>query len=173
MSAQQSQQKSLGHVLVTGGCGFLGSHIVGLLLERSITSKLSVLDLHTSRNRQEKADYYDGDITDSDGVKTLFEKLKPDVVIHTASPIFNANNPDLMYKVNVDGTKALVKAAQDSGVKAFVYTSSASIISDQKNNIIYADERWSILPQNAQPEYYSFTKVPTSPNFDSLPHHPH
>ena len=159
MSGQQSQQKSLGHVLVTGGCGFLGSHIVELLLERAIASQISVLDLHTSRNRRDKADYYDGDVTDSDSVTSLFGKLKPDVIIHTASPLFNTNKPDLMYKVNVDGTKALVKAAQENGVKAFVYTSSASVISDQKNDLIYADEQYSIVPQHIQLEYYTTTKV--------------
>ncbi|KAI9663653.1 MAG: erg26, C-3 sterol dehydrogenase [Bathelium mastoideum] len=159
MSTQQPQSKSLGHVVVTGGCGFLGSHIVELLLERSITSKVSVVDLRTTQNRQDKADYYDGDITDSDGITSLFEKLKPDVVIHTASPVFNANRPDLMYKVNVDGTKVLIKAAQESGVKAFVYTSSASVISDQKSDLVYADERWAVLPESSQPEYYSTTKA--------------
>ena len=165
------QQRQLGHVLVTGGCGFLGSHIVELLLERSITSKVSVIDLRTTQNRQDKANYYDVDITDSDRVKSLFETLKPDVVIHTASPVFNANKPDLMYKVNVEGTKTLVKVSQESNVKAFVYTSSASIIGDQKNDLVYADERWTVLPKHMQPEYYSATKV-RSPNTHFLSNHP-
>ncbi|KAL9072665.1 MAG: hypothetical protein Q9157_005018 [Trypethelium eluteriae] len=158
MATQQLTSRSLGHVVVTGGCGFLGSHIVELLLERKTALKISVLDLYTSRNRKDKVDYYDSDITDSDGVKHLFESLKPDVVIHTASPVFNANKPDLMYKVNVDGTKVLIKASQETGVKAFVYTSSGSLISDQQNDLIYADERYSIVPEHLQPEYYTTTK---------------
>ncbi|KAI9698345.1 MAG: erg26, C-3 sterol dehydrogenase [Bogoriella megaspora] len=154
-----SQPQLVGHVLVTGGCGFLGSHIVELLSSQPNVSKISVLDLSTTKNRIDKVEYHDGDITNADSVKSLFEKTKPDVIIHTASPIFNANKPELMYKVNVDGTKALIKASQETGVKAFVYTSSASVISDTKADVIYADERYSICSGPSQPEYYTTTKA--------------
>ncbi|KAF2836246.1 hypothetical protein M501DRAFT_1019048 [Patellaria atrata CBS 101060] len=153
----------LGHVLVTGGCGFLGHHIVNLLLERDPEVRISVLDLRTTHNRNlnSQVSYYDGDITDYSKTKSLFETLRPDVVIHTASPHFNLS-PDILLKVNLDGTKVLLQGAQETGVKAFVYTSSASIIHDGKN-LINADERWplayaesAVLAANRSDAYPNF-----------------
>ena len=161
-STTRQSKKSLGNVLVIGGCGFLGHHIVDLLLE-SYTSTISVIDLRTTRNRRPDSDgvaYYDADITSLAAIVPIFEKVKPDVVIHTASPVaaHNTNNA-LYYKVNVEGTKAVIEACQKTNVKALVYTSSASVISDNTSDLINADERWPIVPPKFQTEYYSTTKV--------------
>ncbi|KAK4990797.1 erg26, C-3 sterol dehydrogenase [Elasticomyces elasticus] len=155
----RTTSKSLGHVLITGGCGFLGSTIVSLLLSRSAASKVSVLDIKPSQNPYDGVEYHFGDITKYDSIYELFAKIKPDVVIHTASPLFNANMPELMYSVNVDGTRTLVKAAQETGVKAFVYTSSASVISDTQSDLINADETYPLIMGDRQPEYYTTTKA--------------
>ena len=156
-------KKSLGNVVVIGGCGFLGHHIVNLLHD-TYASKISVLDLHTSRNRHSSSavSYYDGDITSVTSLISIFEKIKPDVVIHTASPNLMGANNHLYYKVNVEGTKCVIEACQKTGVKALVYTSSASVISDTINDLVNADERWPVIPAKAQTEYYSTTKVHSS-----------
>ncbi|KAK5256056.1 erg26, C-3 sterol dehydrogenase [Cryomyces antarcticus] len=151
--------KTLGHVLVTGGCGFLGHHIVSLLLSRGAATQISVLDLSVTRNRFPGVSYHAGDITSYESTKSLFATLKPDVVIHTASPLFNANAPALMYKVNAEGTRTIVKAAQETGVKALVYTSSASVVSDTKSDLICADEDAPRVVGDQQPEYYTTTKA--------------
>ena len=151
--------KSLGHVVVTGGCGFLGSTIVSLLLQRAACTKLTALDLRPSAEPQAGVDYHFGDITDEAGMQELFQRIRPNVVIHTASPIFNANQPELMRKVNVDGTKNLVRVAQETGVRAFVYTSSASVLSDNESDLINADEDYPLIIGAAQKEYYTTTKV--------------
>lgn len=160
-------KKPLGSVLVIGGCGFLGSSIVSLILS-SYTSKLSVLDLRTTRRHPDadKVSYYDGNITDLSSILPIFQKVKPDVVIHTASPTaIGDNGNDALYKkVNVDGTRCVIEACQKTGVKALVYTSSASIISDNAGDLINADERWPIIPPKAQTEYYSTTKVLPTPH---------
>ena len=72
----------------------------------------------------------------------------------------NASN-ELYRKVNVEGTKCVIEACQKTGVKALVYTSSASVISDNSASydLINADERWPIVPYKLQTEYYSWTKV--------------
>ncbi|OCK75936.1 hypothetical protein K432DRAFT_361234 [Lepidopterella palustris CBS 459.81] len=160
MASSNNPVKSLGHVLITGGCGFLGHHIVNLLLERHPATRVSVLDLRTTHNRSSSANasYYDTDITDTETVKSLFAKLKPDVVIHTASPIMIAKN-EFHYKVNVHGTKCVLEAAQENGVKAFVYTSSASVIFDPKSELVNADETYPLITGAAQPEYYTTTKA--------------
>lgn len=154
-------KKPLGSVLVIGGCGFLGSNIVSLILS-SYTSQLSVLDLRTTRNRRPDSDnvsYYDGDITDLSSILPIFQKVKPEVVIHTASPTLVGGNKAMFQKVNVEGTRCVIEASQKTGVKALVYTSSASIISDNASDLINADERYPIIPPKRQTEYYSQTKV--------------
>jgi sterol-4alpha-carboxylate 3-dehydrogenase (decarboxylating) len=154
--------QSLGKIVVVGGCGFLGSHIVNLLVERHPQTSVEVLDLRTNSNRNlsPTVSYHDGDITDVEGMKTLFQKLKPDGVIHTASPHFHLP-PAVHDKVNVEGTKNLVKAAQEAAVKAFVYTSSASVVLGPTTELINADETWPMIMGDKQPEYYTTTKVRT------------
>lgn len=160
MSASNAPVKSLGHVLITGGCGFLGHHIVNLLLERHPSTRVSVLDLRTTHNRKSSPNvsYYDSDVTDSEATKTLFAKLKPDVVIHTAGSPLIAKN-EVHHKVNVEGTKNILSTAQENGVKAFVYTSSASVIYDPKSELINANETYPLITGDAQPEYYTTTKA--------------
>jgi sterol-4alpha-carboxylate 3-dehydrogenase (decarboxylating) len=158
--SQQKSNPSLGKVLVVGGCGFLGSHIVNYIVKRYPQSQIAVLDLRTTNNRNASTNvsYHDGDITDASAMNSIFSQVRPDVVIHTASPHFDLK-PEIHEKVNVGGTKVLLKAAQDAGVKAFVYTSSASVILDPTRELINADERWPLVTGDAQPEYYTTTKV--------------
>jgi|TARA_R110002003_G_scaffold114_12_gene9905 sterol-4alpha-carboxylate 3-dehydrogenase (decarboxylating) len=158
--SQAQGQASLGKVVVVGGCGFLGSHIVNYIVERHPQTQVAVLDLRTSANRNasNNVSYHDADITDLAAITNIFSQIRPDAVIHTASPHFNLK-PEIHDKVNVGGTKNLIKAAQDTGVKAFVYTSSASVILDATEPLVNADERWPIVAGAAQPEYYTTTKV--------------
>ncbi|KAH8676326.1 3-beta hydroxysteroid dehydrogenase/isomerase [Xylariales sp. PMI_506] len=164
MAGEKIIKPTLGHVLVIGGCGFLGHHVVNLLL-RSWTCTVSVVDLRCQRNRRPETDgvtYVEADITDADNLTKIFGRLKPDVVIHTASPPAQATNAvsnDLFYKVNVEGTRAVVVACQQSAVKALVYTSSASIMSDNKSDLINASEEWPVIRGKNQSEYYSETKA--------------
>lgn len=149
-------------VLVIGGCGFLGHHIVSQLLAPS-TSSVSVLDLHTTHNRLDGATYHSADITSRTAVREVLQKAKPQIIIHTASPVANAGHnaaqKALYYKVNVEGTRNLLEQAGEvGGVKAFVYTSSASVISDNQSDLVNADERWPVLRAPLQKEYYSETK---------------
>jgi sterol-4alpha-carboxylate 3-dehydrogenase (decarboxylating) len=153
-------QQSLGKVLVVGGCGFLGGHIVSLIVKRHPQTQVVVLDLRTNSNRHTSStvSYHDGDITDLAAMRALFAQVKPDAVIHTASPHFNLK-PAVHDAVNVQGTKNLLKAAQDAKVKAFVYTSSASVILDATTELVNANEEWPLVTGEAQPEYYTTTKV--------------
>lgn len=160
-----SQTKpDLGRVLVIGGCGFLGHHVVNQLVEK-YTASVSVIDLRCIRNRRTESDgvkYFDADITDSAKLQSVFEEIKPDVVIHTASPPAQASvsvTHELFKKVNVDGTQAVVDACRSTGVKALVFTSSASVMSDNVSDLINADERWPVIRGEKQTEYYSETKV--------------
>lgn len=162
MSAPQAASiyQTLGTVVVVGGCGFLGSHIVSYIVRRHPQTQIAVLDLRTNSNRHTSStvSYHDGDITDAAAMQRFFAQIKPDAVIHTASPHFNLP-PAIHDKVNVEGTKILLKAAQDAGVKAFVYTSSASVIFGGAAELVNANEEWPLVTGEAQPEYYTTTKV--------------
>lgn len=160
---------SLGQVMVIGGCGFLGHHVVNLLVRDYLPEKaatgVSVVDLRCTRNRQPDGagvKYYEADITNEERMTAIFKEAKPDVVIHTASPAAQSNsraNNDLFYKVNVEGTRTIIEACKAAGVRCLVYTSSASIISDNKSDLINADERWPVIRGKDQTEYYSETKA--------------
>ncbi|GES64986.1 NAD(P)-binding protein [Aspergillus terreus] len=184
----------LGNVLVVGGCGFLGWHIVDQLLNFPSESdpsvalpkpqgdsrfeypklsgrfprcvaKVSVVDLRTSNNRLPGAEYYDGDITSAEDMLSVFRKARPDVVIHTATPNVLEGNKELLRKVNVDGTKTLLEVAGgargDWGgkCKAFVYTSSSSVVHDTQSDLINVNEEWPYIRGRQQLEYYSETKA--------------
>jgi sterol-4alpha-carboxylate 3-dehydrogenase (decarboxylating) len=154
---------SLGHVVVTGGCGFLGTNIVKLILEQSPESTVSALDVRTTnRVDSEQVSYHACDITDGPAIHELFQKLRPDVVIHTAAIVLDKATEAMVSKVNVDGTRNLIEAARDVKVKAFVYTSSSSVIIGDVNQVINADESWPLLVGKDQPEFYSRTKVCTA-----------
>ncbi|KAL9128132.1 MAG: hypothetical protein Q9217_003133 [Psora testacea] len=168
MASEKAPKTTFGNVLVIGGCGFLGHHIVRELSE-IYSCNLSVLDLRTTKNRFPNVTYYDADITSPGTVRSVFEEVKPQIIIHTASPVTvtdgasntekRAANP-MYYKVNVDGTKNLLERAAEIGtVKGFIYTSSASVIHDTQTDLINADERWPVLHAPQQKEYYSETKA--------------
>jgi sterol-4alpha-carboxylate 3-dehydrogenase (decarboxylating) len=152
---------NLGRVVVIGGNGFLGHHIVNIALEQWTTTAVASIDLRCQRNRNPAASYHECDITDSDKLTSVLEEIKPDVVIHTASPVADGGQTAhaLFKKVNIDGTASVVDACQKSAVKALVYTSSASIISDNSNDLWHADERWPVIRGDQQTEYYSETKA--------------
>ncbi|KAF6796324.1 3-beta hydroxysteroid dehydrogenase/isomerase [Colletotrichum sojae] len=154
----------LGKVLVVGGNGFLGHHVVNQLLagDRWSVTSVSVIDLRCANNRNPGASYHEADITDTDKIKSILEDIKPDVVIHTASPAPQADGAvakDLFRRVNIDGTASIIAACQAASVKTLVYTSSASIISDNSSDLINADERWPVIRGEQQSEYYSETKA--------------
>ena len=162
------EKKDLGSILVVGGCGFVGHHIVKQLIF-NYTCKISVLDLSTTKNRQPNVKYHDGDITSHDTVLSILQEVKPQIVFHTASPPAALDNNSgkalraanrLFYKVNVEGTKTLLDCTVEVGtVKAFVFTSSASVIHDNVSDLINADERFPVLHPPLQKNYYSETKA--------------
>ncbi|QPH00211.1 hypothetical protein C2857_003559 [Epichloe festucae Fl1] len=154
---------TLGRVLVIGGNGFLGHHIVNQAVADWTTTAVSSIDLRCDKNRNPHASYHECDITDTSKLQSLLEQIKPDAVIHTASPAASSEAKvarDLFRLVNVDGTASVIRACRAaSSVKALVYTSSASVISDNEHDLRNADERWPVIRGAQQREYYSETKA--------------
>ena len=80
-------------VLIVGGCGFLGHHIVSQLLE--CHAQVSVLDFKLDRNRIQSVQYYQADISVKTDVETVLASVRPQVIIHTASPTALTTEPAL------------------------------------------------------------------------------
>jgi UDP-glucose 4-epimerase len=124
-------------ILVTGGAGFIGSHIVDRLMEESFA--VTVIDnLDTGRieniaHHQNKTRFHfvRGDIRDFNLVKETMKDI--DAVFHEAalaSVALSVKNPILSNDINVGGTVNLLKASSDLGVKRFIFASSAAIYGD-------------------------------------------
>ena len=118
--------------LVTGGAGFIGSHIVRRLVHNG--AHVRVLDLLTSGRRENLADVIDridlivGDICDPDTVRGAVKGV--DHVLHLAalaSVSQSIDDPDLNFRVNLGGTHTLLMAARDARVRRFVFSSSAAV----------------------------------------------
>lgn len=155
--ASPEEHCSLSTVLVTGGSGGLASQILQLFSQRGC-GQLHSIDLREPSHHLEGITYHIADLTSADMMRQVFDEVRPDIVIHTASPKFDSPN-QIMYKVNVEGTKNLVQIAKESGTRSFVYTSSASVISDAKTDLRGADETYPVLLGDEQPEFYVYTKV--------------
>ncbi|KAF8073842.1 C-3 sterol dehydrogenase [Lyophyllum atratum] len=121
--------------LVIGGSGFLGRHIVQQLRDRGDT--VAALDLV---QRYHDVPFYSADITDQAQVADALRKSGTTCIIHTASPPATLNNPTLYFRVNVDGTKAIIAAAVETGVRKLVYTSSAGVVFNG-GDLVNIDER--------------------------------
>ncbi|KAG5988740.1 hypothetical protein E4U43_004640 [Claviceps pusilla] len=161
--ASTTSRGTLGRVLVIGGNGFLGHHIVNQALGDWSAVAVSSIDLRCDKNRNPGASYHECDITDGPKLASLMGELAPDVVIHTASPAASSDtsvSKSLFQRVNVEGTRAVIQACRSTpSVKALVYTSSASVISDNETDLRNADERWPVVRGAQQKEYYSETKA--------------
>lgn len=117
-------------VLVTGGAGFIGSHVVDLLIENGYEVVI-VDNLSTGKEEfiNKKAIFYKKDLTDDD-LYEIFEKEKPDYVIHQAAQIDvqrSVDDPVFDAKVNILGTVNLLESCRKSGIKKVIYASSAAV----------------------------------------------
>ena len=161
LSTLKAKPMAKGGVLVVGGCGFVGFHVVKALLEEEgAWPSVHVMSRDPTRNRLAGASYHVGDMASAEQVRRLLEEIRPTTIIHTASPVAmgNTENWQYFYKINFGGTKTLLEcAAASTCVKAFVYTSSVSII--EKSSFNYADETMPIATSTSKLHYYPKSKA--------------
>ncbi len=112
--------------LVTGGCGFLGRAVVDALADRG--DVVTVLDHRVDPWRSD-VQFVRGDICDPQVVDDAI--AGQDVVFHSASLVHTKHNRlETVRAVNIDGTRNVLRACQQSAVPRLVYVSSASVVYD-------------------------------------------
>lgn len=122
---------SLGCVLVTGGGGFLGHNFVQTLLDNG--NNVKSFDIVPCKIEHKNLESIQGNICDYDAVLAACQGV--DTVFHTAAIIdlkggkaVTKEYRDRSYAINVEGTKNVLRAAQEVGAKRFIYTSSNSVV---------------------------------------------
>ncbi|KAF8003059.1 hypothetical protein HF325_002304 [Metschnikowia pulcherrima] len=124
----------LDSVLLVGGAGFLGLHLVQQFYTHCPETAIHVFDIRPIPETiskyftfdRTKITFHQGDLTLEQDVLAAIAALKCDVIVHLALPIHGMPQ-EIYHKVNVVGTNTLLKAARASRAKALVYTSSAAV----------------------------------------------
>ena len=118
-------------VLVTGGAGFVGSHLVDALIARG--DEVVVIDHHKKDKRRfpnERAKVYKISLSDPE-VENILQKEQPDVICHLAAQIsvpFSVDHPIVDAQENILDPLRMTVAAQNAGVKKFIFASSGGAI---------------------------------------------
>lgn len=119
--------------LVTGGAGFIGSHICEALLARG--DKVRILDNFSTGKREnvpKGVEIFEASITNADAIKPAFSGI--DGVFHTAAiprVQVSIEQPEETNEVNITGTLNVLLAAREAKVKRLVYSASSSAYGDQ------------------------------------------
>ncbi|KAF3767737.1 NAD(P)-binding protein [Cryphonectria parasitica EP155] len=131
-SAEDAQ--SLSPALVTGGCGFIGYHIVAQILKDEPACQVHI--------------------------EQILTQARPKTIFHVACPESTVQQPAKFKLVNVMGAhNLLVSAEKVQTVRAFINTSTSSVIHDNRSDLIQADESLPVLQYPAQKRVYTLTKA--------------
>ncbi len=128
------------NAFVTGATGFLGSHVARVLADQGADLRLLVRPSSDLRNVEGlNADRVLGDLRDSASIAKALSGC--DVVFHVAADYrLWVRDPDEMYRSNVEGTRSLLQAARNQGVRRVVYTSSVATMGFTSDYAAVADE---------------------------------
>ncbi len=145
MGGRRSMAKEL--VFLTGGTGFLGKHLVPLLLKNQYEVRILVRQTSdVSWLPKGKVDLVYGDVTDKDFIITAMEGCQ--FVIHAAAYFRFWGPHEVFDRINVTGTKNVVEAAQKNGVKRYVHISTIAVVGNPKRGEPI-DEEIDCCPQDA------------------------
>ena len=124
-------------VLVTGGAGYIGSHMVYELLDAA--EDVVILDNLSTGFRwaiPERVPLYDGDTGDLDLARSIIARHEVDAIIHFAASIVvpdSVADPLGYYRNNTANSRTLIEAAVSSGVKHFIFSSTAAVYGNPKS----------------------------------------
>lgn len=152
------------NILITGGAGYIGSHIAVELLDKNYkvivydnltnSSKISVKSVEEITGKN--ITFYEADILDEKKLSEVFEKEKIDVVIHCAalkSVGESVKKPLEYYHNNITGTLSLLKIMRKYSCKNIIFSSSATVYGDPESVPITED-----FPKGICTNPYGWTK---------------
>jgi UDP-glucuronate 4-epimerase len=144
---------SMNTVLVTGGAGFIGSHLCEHLVRsaRRVVVVDNLDDFYDPQLKQANLeaiktageyDFYPVDIRDSSRLEEVFQKARPEAVVHLAARAGvrpSLLHPALYTSVNVDGTLCLLELSRKYQVRQFIFASSSSVYG-QFNRVPFSED---------------------------------
>lgn len=137
-------------ILVTGGAGFIGSHIAdALIADGHAVTVLDDLSTGREENVPKKATFIQADIRDAAAVEKVFSDHEPDVVCHQAaqtSVSVSTREPARDAEINVLGSIHLLEAARRHGITRFVFASTGGAIYGEIPEPERAGEGWPPWP---------------------------
>ena len=137
------------NILVTGGAGYIGSHICeGLIKYKKKVIIVDNLSTGFKKLIHKKASFYKVNILETNKLKKILIEKKIDSIIHLAGSLVigvGEKFPKLYYKNNVLGTKSVIAASKNTSVKNFIFSSTAAIYKDGQKIVT---EKSKILPKS-------------------------
>ena len=136
-------------ILITGGAGYIGSHITENFVKNRKT--IFIVDNLSSGFKKlinKKTKFYKVNILETKKIKQIIINNKIDSVIHLAGSLIIGEGekyPKLYYKNNVLGTKSILSACQNTLVKNFIFSSTAAVYKDKQNTV---HEKSKIKPKS-------------------------
>ena len=131
-------------VLVTGGTGFIGSYLVEELLRNGY--EVRILSRKSTTRWKNEVEIFRGDITKPETLDKAFKGI--DAVFHNAAYAIDFGKKEIIYDVNVNGTKNVAEACIRNDIDRIVYTSSAGVYGFPKTDTVITED-FPKKPMNA------------------------
>ena len=112
--------------LITGGSGYIGSRLVDHLSSRPETESIVIADIRPPKSFRPQTSFALLNVRDRHGVRELFERERPDCVVHLAFLLNPIHDEAAMYDVDVNGTQNVLDAASAADVGQMLVTSSTT-----------------------------------------------
>jgi len=137
-------------ILITGGAGYIGSHMLSLLLEQG-REAVVFDDLSTGRRERvpEGVEFVRGDLRSAQDLENLFSRFRFDAVLHFAASIVvpeSVSEPLKYYDNNVWGSVNLLQHCLKHGARKFIFSSSAAVYGQPE--MVPVNEEAPLRPEN-------------------------
>jgi UDP-glucose 4-epimerase len=110
--------------VITGGSGYIGSRLVDLLERRDDTEKIVICDLAPPKAYRPHTEFERVDVRDRAAVRSVLERVRPDVLVHLAFILNPSHDEEFAYSVDVNGTHNVLEAAAAAGTAQLLVTTS-------------------------------------------------